>query len=100
MESKDTQFLAEMYHLAKKMGGLIEEFDVKDRVLASVVVGVLSPQDIELGEETAEMRTMYSFHIQDRLELETIKSLMDEMYNDEDDDSLEGMLGSLGISLN
>ena len=100
MKAKDTQFLAEMYHLVKKMEDLIEEFGVRDRVLASVVVGVLSPQDIEEGSETAEMRTMYSFNVQDRIELETIKSLMDEMYNDEDDDSLEGMLGGLGISLN
>ena len=47
------------------------------------------------------MKTMYSFNLQDRSELETVKSVMDNAYKDEDDDiDLDDLLGGLGISLN
>ena len=58
MEGKDTQFLAEMYHLVKKMEELIEEFEVKDRLLASVVIGLFNEDDMDSEEETAQVKTM------------------------------------------
>tara|TARA_R100001460_G_scaffold68218_3_gene108708 strand:+ start:295 stop:594 length:300 start_codon:yes stop_codon:yes gene_type:complete len=99
MSPSDTLFFAEMYSLVKKMEETIEEFDMKDRTLASIVVGVLDLDAIEAGEEETEMKTMYSFSLQSRQELETIKSIMDTAYSDEDE-NLEDLLGSLGISLN
>ena len=72
---------------------------MKDRTLASIVVGVLDLDAIEAGDEEAEMKTMYSFSLQSRQELETMKTIMDNAYSDEDED-LEDLLGSLGISLN
>jgi len=99
MSPSDTLFFAEMYSLVKKMEDTIDEFDMKDRVLASVVVGVLDLEAIEAGEEETEMKTMYSFSLQSRQELNTIKNIMDNAYSEEDED-LEDLLGSLGISLN
>lgn len=99
MSPSDTLFFAEMYSLVKKMEETIDEFDMKDRTLASIVVGVLDLDAIEAGDEETEMKTMYSFSLQDRQELETIKTIMDNAYSDDDED-LEDLLGSLGISLN
>ena len=99
MSPSDTLFFAEMYSLVKKMEETIQEFDMKDRTLASIVVGVLDLDAIEAGDEETEMKTMYSFSLQSRQELETIKTIMDNAYSDEDED-LEDLLGSLGISLN
>tara|TARA_R100000353_G_scaffold1713_1_gene2576 strand:+ start:70 stop:369 length:300 start_codon:yes stop_codon:yes gene_type:complete len=99
MSPSDTLFFAEMYSLVKKMEETIEEFDMKDRTLASIVVGVLDLDAIEAGDQEAEMKTMYSFSLQSRQELETIKTIMDNAYSDDDED-LEDLLGSLGISLN
>lgn len=99
MSPSDTLFFAEMYSLVKKMEETIDEFDMKDRTLASIVVGVLDLDAIEAGEEETEMKTMYSFNLQSRQELETIKTIMDNAYSDDDED-LEDLLGSLGISLN
>ena len=99
MSPSDTLFFAEMYSLVKKMEETIEEFDMKDRTLASIVVGVLDLDAIEAGDEETEMKTMYSFSLQSRKELETMKTIMDNAYSDEDED-LEDLLGSLGISLN
>lgn len=100
MDSKTTLFFAEMYSLVKKMEEVIEEFDMKDRTLASIVVGVIDFDEIEYGDAEAEMKTMYSFNLQSRQELEAVKEVMDNAYKDEDDIDLDGLLGDLGISLN
>ena len=99
MSPNDTLFFAEMYSLVKKMEETIDEFDMKDRTLASIVVGVLDLDAIEAGAEETEMKPMYSFSLQSRQELDTMKTIMDNAYSDDDDD-LEDLLGSLGISLN
>lgn len=102
MSPKDTLFFAEMYSLVKKMEETIDEFEMKDRVLATIVVGVLDLEAIQYGEEEAEMKTMYSFSLQSRAELEAVKEIMDNAYQDEDEDDidLDDLLGDLGISLN
>ena len=99
MSPKDTLFFAEMYSLVKKMEETIDEFDMKERVMASIVVGVLDLDAIEAGATEAEMKTMYSFNLQSRQELDTMKAVMDNAYSDDSED-LEDLLGSLGISLN
>ena len=98
MSPNETLFFAELYSLVKKMEETIEEFDMKDRTVASIVIGVIDYDAIEVGDTEAEMKTMYSFNIQDRQELETVKTIMDNAYKD--DDPLDDLLGGLGISLN
>ncbi len=98
MNPKDTLFFAEMYSLVKKMEETIDEFEMKDRTLASIVVGVIDFDSVEDGDESAEMKTMYSFNLESRSELETLKSVMDTAYSE--DESLDDLLGDLGISLN
>jgi hypothetical protein len=47
------------------------------------------------------MKTMYSFNLQSREELNAVKEVMDNAYVDEDDDiDLSDLLGDLDISLN
>ncbi len=98
MNPKDTLFFAEMYSLVKKMEETIDEFEMKDRTLASIVVGVIDFDSVETGDESAEMKTMYSFNLESREELNTLKEVMDNAY--QEDDSLDDLLGDLGISLN
>jgi hypothetical protein len=98
MNPKDTLFFAEMYSLVKKMEETIDEFEMKDRTLASIVVGVIDFDAVQDDDDSAEMKTMYSFNLENRDELETLKQVMDTAYSD--DDSLDSLLGDLGISLN
>jgi len=98
MNPKDTLFFAEMYSLVKKMEDTIDEFEMKDRTLASIVVGVIDFDAVQDGDESAEMKTMYSFNLENREELDTLKQVMDSAY--QEDDSLDDLLGDLGISLN
>ena len=100
MSPSDTLFFAEMYSLVKKMEETIDQFDMKDRTLASIIIGVIDLDAIEYGEEEAEMKTMYSFNLQGREELNTMKQVMANAYNDEDDIDLDDLLNGLGISLN
>jgi len=102
MNPKDTLFFAEMYSLVKKMEEVIDEFDMKDRVLASIVVGVIDLDEVEYGDGSAEMKTMCSFNLQNRQELDAVKEVMDNAYVDEDDDDIDlsDLLGDLDISLN
>ena len=44
MSPKDTLFFAEMYSLVKKMEETIDEFDMKERVLASIIRRGLGPR--------------------------------------------------------
>jgi len=98
MNPKDTLFFAEMYSLVKKMEETIEEFEMKDRTLASIVVGVIDFDAMEEGDESAEMKTMYSFNLESRSELETLMQVMEGAF--QESDSLDDLLGDLGISLN
>ena len=98
MNPKDTLFFAEMYSIVKKMEETIEEFEMKDRTLASIVVGVIDFDAMEEGDESAEMKTMYSFNLESRSELETLMQVMDGAF--QENDSLDDLLGDLGISLN
>ena len=98
MNPKDTLFFVEMYSLVKKMEETIEEFEMKDRTLASIVVGVKDFDAMEEGDESAEMKTMYSFNLESRSELETLMQVMDGAF--QENDSLDDLLGDLGISLN
>jgi len=100
MSPKDTLFFAEMYTLVKKMEDTIVEFDMKDRTIASIVVGVIDYEGVDLESDIAEMRTMYSFNLESREELDAVKQIMDVAYKSDDEDPLEGLLGDLGISLN
>ncbi len=100
MSPNDTLFFAEMYSLVKKMEETIDQFDMKDRTLASIIIGVIDLDAIEYGEEEAEMKTMYSFNLQGREELNTLKQVMDSAYKDEDDIDLDDLLSGSGISLN
>lgn len=100
MSPNDTLFFAEMYSLVKKMEETIDQFDMKDRTLASIVIGVIDLDAIEYGQEEAEMKTMYSFNLQGREELNTLKQVMDSAYKDDDDIDLDDLLNGSGISLN
>jgi len=101
MDPKDTLFFAEMYSLVRKMEETIDEFEMKDRTVASIVIGLIDIDSVELGESETEMNTMYSFNLQNRSELEAVKEIMDNTYQDDDDDiDLDDLLSGLGISLN
>ena len=53
MSPNETLFFAELYSLVKKMEETIEEFDMKDRTVASILIGVIDYDAIEVGDTEA-----------------------------------------------
>jgi len=105
MEEKDMHFIAEVYHLIKKIEDLVNDNDMSHRVMAAIFVGVMDESDLEDIADSGEshghvnMRSMYSFNIDSREEYDIMKGIMDEAYENQDPD-LGGLLDGLGISLN
>jgi hypothetical protein len=105
MEHKDIKFIAEVYHLIKQIEELVEGSDMAHRVMAAIFVGVIDEGEMEdLAKREEEfghvnMRSMYSFNVENKQELEVIKDIMDEAYDNQDPD-LDDLLNGLGISLN
>lgn len=100
MTSKDKQFIAEAYSLVVQLEELIKSYEYEDRVLSAIVLGVL---DVDLSKhpqegDEVELKSVFSYNLDSRDELEVIKEIMTQQY--QEDDGLEDLLGDLGISLN
>lgn len=99
MKKEEADFIAEVYTHVQKIEELINESGYSDRVMAGIVVGLMDEFTFDSEEDNVEMKSLFSFNLRSRSELEVIKEIMDEMYTDSNND-LEDMLGDLGISLN
>ncbi len=101
MTSKDKQFIAEVYDLVNKIEALITSYEYQDRVMSSMVIGVL---DVDLDSEPVEgeevqLKSVFSHNLQSSEELDIMKEIMTKQFEYEDED-LNDILGDLGISLN
>ena len=101
MNAKDKEFIAEAYSLVVQIEELIRAYGYEDKVMSAIVLGVL---DVDLQDEPKEgdevnLKSVFSYNLDSKLELEVVKEIMDNQFQDPDDD-LDSMLGDLGISLN
>jgi len=101
MNAKDKEFIAEAYSLVVQIEELIKTYGYEDKVMSAIVLGVL---DVDLQDEPKEgdevnLKSVFSYNLDSKLELEVVKEIMDSQFQDPDDD-LDSMLGDLGISLN
>ena len=99
MKKEEADFISEVYLHVQKIEQLINESEYSDRVIAGLVIGLMDEFEFEDDQDSVEMKSLFSFNLKSRSELEIIKEIMDEMYTDSGTD-LEDMLGDLGISLN
>ena len=99
MKKEEADFIAEVYSYVQKIEDMINASEYRDRIMAGMVIGLMDEFDIEKDPDNVEMKSLFSFNLSSRSELEIIKEIMDEMYTESGGD-LEDMLGDLGISLN
>lgn len=98
MNYEDTEFLSELYAKVLEIEELVRERGYEDRVMSAIVVGLMD--EIENPEdESVEMKSLFSYNLDSRDELEIIIDVMNNTYED-DGGELRDMLGDLGISLN
>jgi len=99
------KFIADVYHLIKKIEDLVEQNNMSHRVMAAMFIGVMDEADLtdiaDSGEThgNVNMRSMYSFNIDSDEEYEIMKGIMDEAYQSQGPD-LGDLLDGLDISLN
>ena len=98
MNYEDTEFLSELYAKVLEIEELVRARGYEDRVMSAIVVGLM--EEIENPEdESVEMKSLFSYNLDSRDELEIIIDVMNNTYED-DGGELRDMLGDLGISLN
>lgn len=98
MNYEDAEFLAEIYSKINEIEEFIEEKGYSDRVLSAFVFGLMEQIEDE-DQEIVEMKSLFSYNLESVVELETIKTIMDQTFEDPDD-HLRDLLSDLGISLN
>lgn len=98
MNYEDAEFLAEIYSKINEIEQFIEEKGYSDRVLSAFVFGLMEQIEDE-DQEMVEMKSLFSYNLESVVELETIKTIMDQTFEDPDD-HLRDLLSDLGISLN
>jgi len=101
MKIEDVEFLAELYSKVNELENLVKTRGYEDRVMSAIVIGLMD--EVESTEEDSddivEMKSLFSYNLDSRDELEVIIDVMKETYTD-DNDGLSDMLSDLGISLN
>lgn len=98
MNYEDAEFLAEIYSKINEIEEFIEEKGYSDRVLSAFVFGLMEQIEDE-DQELVEMKSLFSYNLESVVELETIKTIMDQTFEDPDD-HIRDLLSDLGISLN
>jgi|TARA_R100001463_G_scaffold28337_7_gene64898 hypothetical protein len=101
MNTRDKEFIAEVYSLIVQIEELIKSYNYEDRVMSAIMLGVLDIDEIlSPGEEDqVQLKSVFSYNLDSRLELEMVKGIMDQQFEDPDGD-IDDILGDLGISLN
>ena len=99
---REDEFLMEVHRLAIELELLIDQYDLRDKVLSMMVVGVLDPLEDE--EDKSRMKAIYSHNMHDELELNTLIDFATETWkeNKDIDKGLDfgDLFDGLGISLN
>ena len=98
----DDDFLMEVHRLVIELELLIDKYDMRDKVLSMMVVGVLD--SIQDDEEKSRMKAIYSHNMQDELELQTLIDFATETWRENKDIDpgldFDDLFDGLDISLN
>jgi hypothetical protein len=96
----DDDFLMQVHRLAIELELLIDEYELRDRVLSMLVVGVLN----ELDEDTSRMKAIYSHNVQNSDELDIVVDFAKDTWKDSKDIDrgldFDDLFDGLDISLN
>jgi len=97
----DKEFIAEAYSLIVQIEELIKKYEYEDRVMSTILIGVIDAdldKEPEDGDEV-QLKSVFSYNLDSAEELEMIKDIMTMQYKENNSD-LDQLLGDLGISLN
>ena len=99
MEEKDIEFLSVLYAKILDIEKYIKEEGYEHRILSASVYGLMDDFTDADDDEMVEMKSLFSYNLDSAGELDIVKKIMDETYEDPDS-GLNDLLNGLGISLN
>ena len=73
---KDDDFLIKLQQKLFEIDLLIDEYEMRDRLLSIFVAGILDPID----DNTSTMKAMYGYSIENREELDTMIDFIKDTY--------------------
>lgn len=98
MNEQDMEFIAIVYSKIVELEKMVVAMGYEDRVMSAIVFGLMDTEGNE-DNETVEMRSLHSYNLESKEELETIKDIMDATY-EAPDDGFMSLFDGTGISLN
>ena len=100
---REDEFLMEVHRLAVELELLIDKYELRDRVLSMMVIGVLDSLDID-EEEKSRMKAIYSHNMHDENELNVLVDFAVDTWKENKDIDrgldFDDLFDGLGISLN
>jgi len=89
----EESFWFEVQEMALNFKEIVAKYDMEDKVMSCIVIGVLEPET----DETSRMKALFHYNLENKAELDIIKDFMTDTFEDPDIDDL---IKGLGISLN
>ena len=95
----DKEFIAEAYSLIVQIEELIKKYEYEDRVMSTILIGVIDAdldKEPEDGDEV-QLKSVFSYNLDSEEELEMIKEIMTMQYKENNSD-LDQLLGVSGVT--
>jgi hypothetical protein len=104
MNQQEVEFMAKVYLKIQEIEALTREYGYEDRVMSAMVFGLIEEEmkgAIEEGR-MVEMQSVFSFNLEDREELDTVKKLMDAAFEEPNDKGkgFSDLFGGIDLNLN
>jgi len=104
MNEHEVEFMAKVYLLIQQIEALTREYGFENRVMSAMVFGLIEAEMQDAIEEgrMVELQSVFSFNLEDRAELETVKKLMDATYEEPKDKGrgFSDLFGGIDVNLN
>lgn len=103
MDDNTVEFFLSAQDLVHQFETLIDKHDMRDRVISSMMIGVIQDDEEEEADDDEGMiniKSIYNFNVADTNELDLVLSFMKQVYDQNSDNGLNDLLNGTGISLN
>ena len=96
-DDRDDQFMIELHKLMLAYETLVDEYDMRGKLISIFAAGILEPVD----EDTSNMKASFNYMIENKDELQVMLDFISDTYEEQKGyNDLEDLLGGLDISLN
>ena len=101
MTERELEFVGKIIDIFGEVETLTKEYGYEDKIMSAMVFGLIDEvYEKDDGNNLANLQSIFSFNLKDRDELETIKDVMEEGYEDPKGNGYSDLFGDMDISLN